>query len=148
MYVYVYIYMYIYIYIYITLGVAFGPPNPARHSSNVHPIRYPRFGSFRTQTSANLATLPIKQRFPGNPTLGTNLGQRILGMRTGRTTVRSPLFMRKAPFMFAPMHVRVSSYRSRTVPYRTLPHLTASYHVRSYHVSNAHRGNGIGGKGS
>ena len=27
--------------------------------------------------------LPIKQRILGNPTLGTNLGQRILAMRTG-----------------------------------------------------------------
>ena len=57
----------------------------------IHPIRYPRFGSFRTQPLANLAPLrplPIKQRFLGNPTLGTNLGQRILGMRTGCTACR------------------------------------------------------------
>ena len=31
----------------------------------------------------SLAPLPIKQRFLGNPTLGKNIGQRILGMRTG-----------------------------------------------------------------
>ena len=49
----------------------------------VHPIRILRFRSFRTQPLANLTPLPIKKGFLGNPTLGTNLGSRILGMRIG-----------------------------------------------------------------
>ena len=52
----------------------------------LHPVRNPRFASFRTQPLDNLSAvvkLPIKQRFLGNPTPGTNLGQRILAMRTG-----------------------------------------------------------------
>ena len=32
---------------------------------------------------ANLAPLPIKKRFLGNPTLGKYIGQRILAMRIG-----------------------------------------------------------------
>ena len=43
----------------------------------VHPVRNPRFASFRTQPLENLSAavkLPIKKRFLGNPTLGTNLG--------------------------------------------------------------------------
>ena len=53
---------------------------------SIHPVRNPRFVSFRTQPLENLSAavkLPIKKRFLGNPTLGTNLGQRILAMRTG-----------------------------------------------------------------
>ena len=56
----------------------------------VHPVRNPRFGSFRTQP---LAILSADSEFMccylltkgclGNPTLGTNLGQQILAMRTG-----------------------------------------------------------------
>ena len=34
--------------------------------------------------------LPIKQRFLGNPTLETNLGSRILAVRTGCSTARAP----------------------------------------------------------
>ena len=55
---------------------------------HVHPVRNPRFASFRTRSLENLGAavkLPIKQRFLGNPTLGTNLGSRILAMRTGCT---------------------------------------------------------------
>ena len=43
----------------------------------VHPVRNPRFASFRTQPLENLSAavkLPINKRFLGNPTLGTNLG--------------------------------------------------------------------------
>ena len=55
----------------------------------VHPVRNPRFASFRTQPLENLSAavkLPIKTRFLGNPTLGTNRGSRILAMRTGCIT--------------------------------------------------------------
>ena len=58
---------------------------PEQWNLAVHPVRNPRFASFRTQPLENLRAavkLPIKQRFLGNPTLGTNLGQRILAMRT------------------------------------------------------------------
>ena len=52
---------------------------------------------------ANLSAavkLPIKKRFLGNPTLGTNLGSRILAMRTGCTGAglrrpRHPLSMKE-----------------------------------------------------
>ena len=43
----------------------------------IHPIRNPRFVSFRTQPLENLSAtvkLPIGKRFLGNPILGTNLG--------------------------------------------------------------------------
>ena len=43
----------------------------------VHPVRNPRLAPFRTQPLENLSAavkLPIKRRFLGNPTLGTNLG--------------------------------------------------------------------------
>ena len=46
-------------------------------ATHVHPVRNPRFASFRTQPFENLSAaveLPIKTRFLGNPTLGTNLG--------------------------------------------------------------------------
>ena len=66
---YIYIYMlYIYIYtIYIYIYT---------HTwcvSSLHPVRHPRFGSFRTHSSENLSAavkLPIKKRSLGNPTLG------------------------------------------------------------------------------
>ena len=57
---------------------------------SLHPVRDPRFASFWTQPLENLSAavkLPIKKRFLGNPTLGTNLGQRILAMRTGCTNI-------------------------------------------------------------
>ena len=56
----------------------------------LHPVRNPRFWYFRTQPLEDLSAavkLPIKQRFLGNPTLGTNLGSRILAMRTGCNVV-------------------------------------------------------------
>ena len=55
-------------------------------TASLHPVRNPRFASFRTQPLENLSAavkLPIKKRFLGNPTLGTNLGSRILATRTG-----------------------------------------------------------------
>ena len=64
------------------IGRAGGDPLPLR------PVRDPRFASFRTQPLENLSAAvkpPIKKRFLGNPTLGTNLGSRILAMRTGCT---------------------------------------------------------------
>ena len=54
--------------------------------ATLHPVHNPRFASFRTQPLEHLSAavkLPINKRFLGNPTLGTNLGQRILAMRTG-----------------------------------------------------------------
>ena len=48
------------------------------------PVRNPRFGCFRIQHLGNFsaaAKLFIKNRFLCNPTLGTNLGHRILVMR-------------------------------------------------------------------
>ena len=51
-----------------------------------HPVRNLRFASFRTQPLESLSAavkLPMKKRFLGNPTLGTNLGHPILAMRTG-----------------------------------------------------------------
>ena len=55
----------------------------------IHPVRNPRFASFRTQPLDNLSAavkIPIEKRFLGNPTLGTNPGSRILAMRTGHST--------------------------------------------------------------
>ena len=57
----------------------------AHVQARVHPIRILRFWFLRTQPLANLAPLPITKRFLGNPTLGRNLGSRILGMRIGCT---------------------------------------------------------------
>ena len=106
--VYIYIYIHIYTYTYLSLSIyiyiymedeaeatrqliaaaARHPSAPfLAHgaSSLLHPIRILSFRSFRTPPLANLTPLPIKQRFLGNPTLGTNLGSRILGMRIGCT---------------------------------------------------------------
>ena len=61
---------------------------------SLHPVRNPRFVSFRTQPLENLSAavkLPINRRFLGNPTLGTNLGSRILAMRTGCTCSVPPV---------------------------------------------------------
>ena len=57
---------------------------------DLHPIRNPRFASFRTQPLESLERrrqTTYQKRFLGNPTLGTNLGQRILAMRTGCTII-------------------------------------------------------------
>ena len=68
---------------------------PKRGQSPSYPIPITRFRSFRTQPLESLSAavkLPIKKRFLGSPTLGTNLGQRILAMRTGcRVVVLSVL---------------------------------------------------------
>ena len=76
------LYIYIYIYIYGEFGAVSGPRGPRLA---VSPIRVTRFSSLWTQPLENLSAavkLPIPKRFLGNPTLGTNLGQRILAMRT------------------------------------------------------------------
>ena len=85
---YCYVYIYIYIYIYPRLAaegrlgerLAGGLPHmrvDAGQRPELHPVRNPRFASFRTQPLENLSAavkLPVKKRFLGNPTLGTNLG--------------------------------------------------------------------------
>ena len=108
--VYTYIYIYIYthtnyIYIYIYVAVEKGLVAARGHVERevllsyytiLHPIRNPSFASFRTQPLENLSAtvkLPIKKRFLGNPTLGTNLGSRILAMRTACTYYYITLYM-------------------------------------------------------
>ena len=85
--------VYIYIYIYVYKGLSgllwsgyHSPLSKKTCVRQVHPVRNPRFASFRTQPLENLSAaveLPVTKRFLGNPTLGTNLGSRILAMRTG-----------------------------------------------------------------
>ena len=100
-YIYIYIHtshsLYIYIYIYMherdsTLCGESALRTSVLSSTRLHPVRNPRFASFRTQPLENLSAavkLPIKYIFLGNPTLGTNLGQRILAMRTGCTPLQA-----------------------------------------------------------
>ena len=62
---------------------------------HVHPIPITRFRSFRTQPLDNLSAavkLPIKQRFLGNPTLGTDLVRENIVMGTGCV----PLLLRRS----------------------------------------------------
>ena len=92
MYVCMYVCMHIYIYIYICKFVCdlmyfkrkrlssrascLICRGPIAQRVFLHPVRNPKFVSFRTQPLENLSAavkLPIKQRFLGNPTLGTNL---------------------------------------------------------------------------
>ena len=53
----------------------------------LHPIIIPRFGSFRTQPWEMLSADSVRISLKCNPTPGTILGQRILGMRTGCITI-------------------------------------------------------------
>ena len=67
----------------------------------LHPVRNPKLASFRTQPLENLSAavkLPINKRFLGNPTLGQNLGWRILAMRTGCTIEGNPLRCKGIPY--------------------------------------------------
>ena len=49
----------------------------------IHPILILRFGYFQTQPLEILSADSVHTSLKCNPTLGTNIGQRILGMRTG-----------------------------------------------------------------
>ena len=58
-------------------GVQYVAPTPSSQSK----IRI--FSDLTLEHLSAAVKLPIKQRFLHNPTLGTNLGQRVLAMRTG-----------------------------------------------------------------
>ena len=76
---YTYIYIHIYIYIYTCIVLVQTPPSSPcmlhmLHSVPLHPVRNPRFGSFRTQPLETLSADSVRISLKPDPTLGTNLG--------------------------------------------------------------------------
>ena len=59
--------------------------------SALHPVRNPRFWSFRTQPLEICGADSVRISLKGKPTLGTNLGSRILAVRTGCNGVTANL---------------------------------------------------------